>query len=53
VQFDKERRVDQAAIVDNKFFGPLLAQIREEQIRRDAGVKSRRSVRPATSSVAR
>lgn len=27
--FDKERRVDQAAVVENKFFGPLLAQIRE------------------------
>ena len=51
--FDKERRVDQAAIVGNKFFGPLLAQIREDQVRRDAGVKPRRSIRPAASSVAR
>ena len=23
--FDKDRRVDQAAVVENKFFGPLLA----------------------------
>lgn len=51
--FDKQRRVDQAAIVGNKFFGPLLAQIREEQIRRDAGVKPRRSIRPAAASAAR
>jgi hypothetical protein len=51
--FDKNRRVDQAAIVNNKFFGPLLSHIRDEQIRRDAGVKPRKSLRPATASLAR
>lgn len=51
--FDKERRVDQAAVVGNKFFGPLLAQIREDQVRRDADVKPRRSIRPASASSAR
>jgi len=51
--FDKERRVDQAAVVENKFFGPLLAQIRENQISRDAGARLRRSIRPATASTAR
>jgi transposase len=45
--FDKNRRVDQAAVVQNKFFGPLLAIIREDQQRRDAGAKPRRSIRPA------
>jgi hypothetical protein len=45
--FDKERRVDQAAIVENKRLGPLLAIIREEQLRRDAQAKPRRSIRPA------
>jgi hypothetical protein len=51
--FDKSRRVDQAAVVENKFFGPLLAEIRERQIRRDAGAKPRKSIRPATASLAR
>lgn len=51
--FNKERRVDQGAIVENKFFGPLLAQIRDEQIRRDAGAKPRKSLRPATTSLVR
>lgn len=51
--FDKIRRVQQADIVENKFLGPLLAQIRDEQIRRDAGRKPRRSMRPAAGSAAR
>lgn len=51
--FDKERRFDQAAVVENKFFGPLLAQIRENQISRDAGTRPRRSIRPASASSAR
>jgi hypothetical protein len=45
--FDKNRRVDQAAVVENKFFGPLLAKIREDQQRRDAAAKPRRSIRPS------
>ena len=44
--FDKERRVDQAAIVDNKRLGPLLQLIRAEQLKRDAGKTPRRSGRP-------
>ena len=44
--FDKERRVDQAAIVDNKRLGPLLELIRAEQLKRDAGKTPRRSGRP-------
>ncbi len=44
--FDKERRVDQAAIVDNKRLGPLLQLIQAEQLKRDAGKKPRRSGRP-------
>lgn len=51
--FDKERRVSQAAVVENKFFGPLLAHIREEQIRRDAASRPRRSIRPAAASLSR
>ena len=47
--FDKDRRVDQAAIVENKRLGPLLAMIREEQQRRDAQAKPRRSIRPVRS----
>ena len=43
--FDKNRRVDQAAVAENKFFGPLLAIIREDQLRRDANTKPRRSIR--------
>ena len=39
--FDKERRVSQAAVVENKFFTPLLAEIREDQLKRDAGSKPR------------
>jgi len=45
--FDKNRRVDQAAVVENKFFGPLPAIIREDQQRHDAATKPRRSIRPA------
>ena len=44
--FDKERRVDQAASVDNKRLGPLLQLIQAEQLKRDAGKKARRSSRP-------
>lgn len=51
--FNKERRVSQAAVVENKFFGPLLAQIREEQLRRDAGAKPRKTIRPAREVEAR
>jgi hypothetical protein len=32
--FDKIRHVDQAAIADNKRLGPILAMIRDEQLRR-------------------
>jgi hypothetical protein len=32
--FDKFRQVDQAAIADNKRLGPILAMIRDEQLRR-------------------
>ena len=51
--FDKERRGGPAAIVENKFFGPLLAEIREQQIRRAAGAKPRKSLRPAIATLAR
>lgn len=51
--FNKERRVSQAAVVENKFFGPLLAQIREEQLQRDAGSKPRRGLRPSREIDAR
>ena len=44
--FDKERRVDQAALVDNKRLGPLLKLIRAEQLKRNAGKTPRRSGRP-------
>jgi len=50
--FDKERRVDQAAIVENKRLGPLLAMIREEQLLRDAQAKPRRSIRPVKRMLA-
>ena len=32
--FDKIRHVDQGAIADNKRLGPILAMIRDEQLRR-------------------
>jgi hypothetical protein len=32
--FDKIRQVDQGAITDNKRLGPVLAMIRDEQLRR-------------------
>jgi hypothetical protein len=51
--FNKERRVSQAAVVENKFFGPLLAQIREDQLQRDAGSKPRRGLRPSREIDAR
>ncbi len=44
--FEKERRVDQAAIVNNKRLDPLLALIQAEQIQRDTGKRPRRSGRP-------
>ena len=31
--FDKIRQVDQGAIADNKRLGPMLAMIRDEQLR--------------------
>lgn len=40
-------------MVENKFFGPLLAQIREDQLKRDAGTKPRRSLRPSREIEAR
>ena len=51
--FDKERRVTQAAIVENKFFGPILERIREQELKRDAGSKPRRGLRPAREIEAR
>jgi hypothetical protein len=33
-KFDKIRHVDQGAIADNKRLGPVLAMIRDEQLRR-------------------
>ena len=51
--FDKAQRVSQAAVVENKFFGPLLASIREKQIQRDAAAKPRRVRRPAREIEAR
>ena len=32
--FDKIRQVDQGAIADNKRLGPILAMIRDDQLRR-------------------
>jgi hypothetical protein len=40
--FDKLRQVDQGAIADNKRLGPILAMIRDEQLRR---VPERRSTK--------
>jgi hypothetical protein len=33
--FDKIPQVDQGAIADNRRFGPVLAMIREQQLRRE------------------
>jgi hypothetical protein len=38
--FDKIRQVDQGAIADNKRLGPILAMIREEQLRRGSEGRS-------------
>src|ERR1700757_5259558 len=43
--FDKVRQVDQGAIADNKRLGPLLAFIRDEQLRRDPEHRSARAPR--------
>lgn len=51
--FEKDRRVTQAAIVENKFFGPLLEQIRDQQLQRDAAKKPRRGIRPSREIEAR
>ena len=39
--FDKIRQVDQGAIIDNKRLGPVLAMIRDEQLRRGARASQR------------
>ena len=51
--FIRERRVSQAAFVENKFFGPLLEQIRDQQLQRDAARKPRRGIRPSREIEAR
>ena len=38
--FDKIRQVDQGAIADNKRLGPILAMIRNEQLRRGSERRS-------------
>jgi hypothetical protein len=38
--FDKIRQVDQAAVADNKRLGPILAIIRDQQLRRGVGRRS-------------
>jgi hypothetical protein len=38
--FDKIRRVDQGAIADNKRLGPILAMVRDEQLRRGSQRRS-------------
>jgi hypothetical protein len=43
--FDKIRQVDQGAIADNKRLGPLLAMIRDQQLRREPGHRSQRAPR--------
>jgi hypothetical protein len=39
--FDRLRQVDQGAIADNKRLGPILAMIRDEQLRRGLERRSR------------
>jgi len=51
--FDKIRQVDQVAIADNKRLGPILAMIRDEQLRRGPERRSgprRRDQRTPVSS---
>jgi hypothetical protein len=43
--FDKIRQVDQGAIADNKRLGPILAMIRNEQLRRGPQRRSMRAPR--------
>jgi hypothetical protein len=43
--FDKIQQVDQGAIADNKRLGPLLAMIREQQLRREPQHRSQRAPR--------
>jgi hypothetical protein len=43
--FDKLRQVDQEAIADNKRLGPVLAMIREEQLRREPPRRSAKAPR--------
>jgi hypothetical protein len=43
--FDKIRQVDQGAIADNKRLGPILAMIRDEQLRRGPERRSEKAPR--------
>ena len=43
--FDKIQQVDQGAIANNKRLGPLLAMIREQQLRREPQHRSQRAPR--------
>jgi hypothetical protein len=43
--FDKLRQVDQGAIADNKRLGPILAIIRDQQLRREPQHRSQRTPR--------
>jgi hypothetical protein len=43
--FDKLRQVDQGAIADNKRLSPILAMIRDEQLRREPQHRSQRAPR--------
>jgi hypothetical protein len=43
--FDKLRQVDQGAIADNKRLGPILAMIRDEQLRRPLQHRSQKAPR--------
>jgi len=43
--FDKIQQVDQGAIADNKRLGPVLAMIREQQLRREPQHRSQRAPR--------
>jgi transposase len=43
--FDKIQQVDQGAIADNKRLGPVLAMIREQQLRRELQNRSQRAPR--------
>jgi hypothetical protein len=43
--FDKARQVDQGAIADNKRLGPILAMIRDQQLRRGPEPRSMKAPR--------